>query len=690
MTRFFLVLSFIVPFFLFAYFDFRISYVDVLANRDFKRGFFFFNRGFYQASINFFKKAVEKKGDFFLARYFLAKSLYYTGYKDLAIWEFRRLIKDKIGNVSFLKNKLSFILNEEIFGILSSKHPKNIDYVFYKVVEGKESGRFKLTGPYRIAITDDGYKYITGMSSSTILVLDYNDKLYDYFYYTNGFIDKPTGIFAKDKYVVYSDAGKDRICLYNRVKRVWKCFGKRGEKEGDFFLPRDVAIDKDDNIWVVDTGNYRIQKFSLDGRFIFSFGKRGEGKYSFLHPISIAVAMDNTIYILDDEQYKIFHYDTYGSYLGEIDVSNFKSPVNIRWMSDYDALVLIDGKEGPFIYKKEKKSFEKLVIPDREKIYSYSDIAVDRFGFLYVLDYATNGIFLFADKRFIYSNMDVDIVRVDWFSYPTIAVYFKVRDRQNRYITVFDNSNVVLYDNGVPMSGVNILARGGFSQRRIVLLVNRNSYLCKKRVGFIPSHKDDIKNVLKKLFSSLTEGDKVKVVALDDDISPILDYDEGRLRIISKIMNLSCNKMDNVVLSKGLYYAIEELLKTYKRAAILLITDDKISVGSYDIDEERIMEMMALHKIPIFILSFARDNEVLKNIANISGGYYAYIYNQKAVNSLISRLLDVKRKENLIIYRAQLYPPNIRWHTVKLKFIFKDNIGIDISGYYAENISIKK
>jgi hypothetical protein len=82
-----------------AYFDIRISYIDVLANLDFKKGFFFFNRGFYQASTNFFRTAVERKGDFFLARYFLAKSLYYTGYKDLAIWEFRRLIKDKIGDI---------------------------------------------------------------------------------------------------------------------------------------------------------------------------------------------------------------------------------------------------------------------------------------------------------------------------------------------------------------------------------------------------------------------------------------------------------------------------------------------------------------------------------------------------------------------------------------------------------------
>src|SRR3712207_8966306 len=45
-------------------------------------------------------------------------------------------------------------------------------------------------------------------------------------------------------------------------------WGSEGEGDGEFNMPWDVAVDKDDTVYVSDYGNNRIQIFSSDGTFI--------------------------------------------------------------------------------------------------------------------------------------------------------------------------------------------------------------------------------------------------------------------------------------------------------------------------------------------------------------------------------------------------------------------------------------
>ena len=47
--------------------------------------------------------------------------------------------------------------------------------------------------------------------------------------------------------------------------------GGKGSDEGKMGYPRAVAVDKEDNMFVVDTGNNRIQKFDASGVFQYSF-----------------------------------------------------------------------------------------------------------------------------------------------------------------------------------------------------------------------------------------------------------------------------------------------------------------------------------------------------------------------------------------------------------------------------------
>lgn len=87
--------------------------------------------------------------------------------------------------------------------------------------------------------------------------------------------------------------------------------GKRGAGPGEFNLPRDVAVGKDGDLYVVDGGNFRVQKFDANGKFLKSFGAVGKQGGSFARPKEIAVDNDDNLYVVDSAfgNFQIFNPD---------------------------------------------------------------------------------------------------------------------------------------------------------------------------------------------------------------------------------------------------------------------------------------------------------------------------------------------------------------------------------------------
>ena len=85
---------------------------------------------------------------------------------------------------------------------------------------------------------------------------------------------------------------RDKMCcvtIFSSLGKMIKTFGKFGHKDGEFDTPRGVAVDDEDNIYVVDKGNSRIQKFSPDGKHMASVGTNGIGQLQFNWPKGIGI-----------------------------------------------------------------------------------------------------------------------------------------------------------------------------------------------------------------------------------------------------------------------------------------------------------------------------------------------------------------------------------------------------------------
>ena len=90
-----------------------------------------------------------------------------------------------------------------------------------------------------------------------------------------------TSLASNDRYIVAADAGNRILVLLDKRGRVKNIIGKSGEP---FIIPSpyfDVAIDRNNNIFVANTGQRRIERRDTEGRVISFFGTAGTAAESF-------------------------------------------------------------------------------------------------------------------------------------------------------------------------------------------------------------------------------------------------------------------------------------------------------------------------------------------------------------------------------------------------------------------------
>jgi DNA-binding beta-propeller fold protein YncE len=112
--------------------------------------------------------------------------------------------------------------------------------------------------------------------------------------------------------------------------------GKRGEKDGELNLPRDVALAPNGQVYVVDGGNFRVQVFEPDGRFVKTFGTVGQQSGQFSRPKEMAIDKEGRVYVVDAAfgNFQIFDAEgrlllNVGSRGGRPDPAKFMLPAGI-------------------------------------------------------------------------------------------------------------------------------------------------------------------------------------------------------------------------------------------------------------------------------------------------------------------------------------------------------------------------
>ncbi len=131
--------------------------------------------------------------------------------------------------------------------------------------------------------------------------------------------------------ILVLDSLNGRVQRFDRTGKFISKFGSAGTGDGQFALPRTdlgpagIATDEDGNIYVADTWGYRIEKFGPDGQFLLKWGdgqatggditKNQQFPTSFYGPRSIAY--DKTageLFITDTGNHRVVVYDKQGQF----------------------------------------------------------------------------------------------------------------------------------------------------------------------------------------------------------------------------------------------------------------------------------------------------------------------------------------------------------------------------------------
>lgn len=175
---------------------------------------------------------------------------------------------------------------------------------YFKI--GDKDGEGLLTKPLGLDVDESGTLYVADASAKAIYVFD-NEGTYLRKIAGPKFFDRLSSvtvdqqgdrIYVVDIGGVTSEQHHVRVFDAHNGNHLYD-IGKRGSGPGEFNLPRDVAIGKNGQIYVVDGGNFRVQVFDRNGKYQQSFGTVGKQLGNFARPKEVATDREGNVYVAD-------------------------------------------------------------------------------------------------------------------------------------------------------------------------------------------------------------------------------------------------------------------------------------------------------------------------------------------------------------------------------------------------------
>jgi streptogramin lyase len=121
---------------------------------------------------------------------------------------------------------------------------------------------------------------------------------------------------SHNNYYVSEYGDFDRIQKYSPEGKYLLQWGGHGAEPGQFSRPQNLAVDKNDHIWVADACNHRIQCFDADGRLLKFWGREGSRPGELYYPYDIQIIPDGTLLVCEFGNNRIQRFTRDGKSLG--------------------------------------------------------------------------------------------------------------------------------------------------------------------------------------------------------------------------------------------------------------------------------------------------------------------------------------------------------------------------------------
>jgi DNA-binding beta-propeller fold protein YncE len=636
-----------------------------IAKKYYRQGTQYFNNMQYMAAAEFFRKAVKEYPDYYTARDHLARSYKLAGFTEAAVKEWESLLEVAPDNVAIAAK----IEHARFQDTALNRAAEGKDFVVSDTLRSKAGPRFHFKGPVDIAVDTEKCLYITSFADGSLVKLDANGK--GVFSIKTSLTGRLYGVDCRGGSLAVTDFRGDRVYLLDRKGKTTKRFGESGSGEGEFHGPEGVCFDTRGQIYVVDSGNSRVQKFDEGGSFILQFGKKGEYEGELSRPTDVAVYRDR-VYVTDTGNRRIACFDDSGNFVENISLDDVESP---RGITRYkDGFLVADEKAGLMLFDPAAKTASKLEAAAGAVSRPVAAVA-DRDGYLYCLDYNRESVVILSPLGKRYSNVSLEITSVDVASFPVVAFYVNVRNRDGSPLYGLDPDNFLITEDSAPITNLYT----GYLKN---LMPSVSIALCVDRSKPAESFGGDLPWVAEFILQKMRKNDSIEVLNFNDDIWKGNAFDWSRRRALKALKEKEYGAGRNI--GKALYTAISDLVPRLNRRGIVFVTDGGVDENSFtNYTPETVIQYAKSHYIPVYIVSFREPHETLKSIAAETGGAVFRPGNLDGLRSIYAKIKGSEEYRYVLVYRT-FKPSSFSgwWSDVKIEVSNKDQKGVEWGGYF--------
>ncbi|MDZ4181021.1 MAG: NHL repeat-containing protein [Coriobacteriia bacterium] len=220
----------------------------------------------------------------------------------------------------------------------------------------------ELRYPSSVAVAPDGWVYVAESTYNRVRAYDQNGDLQQTLE-----VPSPLSVTANNEMVLIG--AESGFAAYTRDGEIIGIVGTKGQEEDQFDKVNGVALDDDNNAYVVDSFNNRISKYDAEGFLLWmvetgpggnqSFGARPhseelkelEEQYPALMQVPMGATLDGSgrLVVIDMLDFSIAAFDTEdGSFLGKWGTYGeadgmFMYPADISYDAAYDWFVIADS-----------------------------------------------------------------------------------------------------------------------------------------------------------------------------------------------------------------------------------------------------------------------------------------------------------------------------------------------------------
>lgn len=212
------------------------------------------------------------------------------------------------------------------------------------------NGYRRFSAPTGIALGPAGSVFVADSDNQEVVVLD--SKGNGQRVIGTGLLERPTGLAwdAGEALLYVSDTQAHQVKVFDITGRQVRTIGQRGEEPGEFNYPTYLALNKG-KLFVADTMNARVQAITLDGSAApLIVGERGTKVGNLVRPKGVAVDSEDNIYIVESYHDHLLIFDRQARFLLPIggagkEAGTFYLPAGI-WVDRGNRVFVADTFNG--------------------------------------------------------------------------------------------------------------------------------------------------------------------------------------------------------------------------------------------------------------------------------------------------------------------------------------------------------